>query len=422
MGWLPIGASRQDLVPWRTYYVQQRAWRLYRDNPLAKRIVDLEADIVCGKGFEVTSPDEKLDGILKNHWQHPVNEWPKFLKRYVIEKSIWGEALMPVTVNPVNGLVLLGWVDPSNISGVKKCSELAKFDGKVMLKMDMDGKAKSLENIRYSLKTDRLEGDAFFFRRNSPIGATRGIPDLYPLIDWLEGHEKMLFDQMERVGLLNSFIWDVTLAGFDASEIADWAQKRTAPDPGTVRAHNESETWKAESPDLGAGDMTESEKQIKRHIVGGTGYPEHWFGATGEVTRSTAAEMGFSAVKTAESRQDSEVRDVVDVTKYVRQEAYMHRQITDMDAPINVMAPTISEDDQIKVAETFHTVVQALAIASINGWADDDTALNILSQVVTKFGIDADMQDIKARLNDVKASDLTAYKSAAEKAANMEAE
>lgn len=346
-----------------------------------------------------------------------MNDWPGFMRDYVREKTIWGEALMPVSTG--QGMVYLGWVDPSNIVDVKKCQESGKWDGQVALRCGKNGTERIyLENIRYMMGEDALSGDAFFFRRNSVIGATRGVSDLYPFIDWVRGHEQMLFDQMERVGLLNSFIWDVTLKGEDQSGVVEWTKRQSAPDPGSVRAHNESEIWQTLTPDIHASDAAESSTSVKKHIASAWGFPEHWVGAADDVNRATAAETDFPTQSTLSARSRTERTDTGRVMAFVLQTAHSAGQVG-ADAPFRVESPPVQNTDLEKVAASFQHTIGALAVARTNSWTDDDTAIEILSMFAGKFGIEVEASELKERLNNPSTADMEMYKKAGEMAQNM---
>lgn len=416
-----IGGTYRDMYAYQHSRAQALSYRLWRENPLAKRIIELETDIVCGDGFSVSSPDDALDEVLQTHWNHPANNWKKYLYDYVREISIWGEILLPVSIGPVDGLVLLGWIDPSNISGVLKCSQNSKFDGQVVLRHGFDSQPETLEIIRHRLDMpdEGAMGDAFFFRRNSPIGATRGVPDLYPLVDWLDGHDRVLFDQMERVGLLNAFVWDVTLQGADQNKINEWAKNRKAPRPGSVRVHNENEKWDQVTPNIGQGDVSEAGLTTKRHILAGRGLPGHWFADPEDANRATATKMDFSAVKTLGSRQRQDVDQVHFIMCFVRDQAISARTIRrTKKSTINVSHPMISEEDMVRVAESYHQTVQALAIARVNGWTSDSQAIKILCGFSAKFGVEMSEEEVRRDLDAVPTADMEPYRRATEKARN----
>ena len=81
------------------------------------------------------------------------------------------------------------------------------------------------------------------------------------------------------------------------------AAEIAAPAPGTVRVHNEGETWQAISPTLQAQDAGAGARLFRNHALSGLGWPEHWFGGGGDVNRATAAEMGDPAFKTLLARR-----------------------------------------------------------------------------------------------------------------------
>ena len=91
--------------------------------------------------------------------------------------------------------------------------------------------------------------------------------------------------------------------GADDEKVKEKARSIKAPTPGSVRVHNDSETWKAESPDIKAGDTADGARLFRNHVLGGATIPEHWFGGGGDVNRSTGDSMGEPTFKAFSMRQ-----------------------------------------------------------------------------------------------------------------------
>ena len=431
-GWLdpddhlyrPLTGSPRDVSGFTLARAQQLSFYLWDTNPFAKRILELERDIICGDRFRVETQDEDLQRALNQHWKDPQNKWDFFLPQYCLEWKIWGEQLWPVTINPINGRVMLGYIDPSNIKAVRKHPTNQKFEGEVVLRTAPGETEKILKVILpdmdiASKSYGRLNGEAFFFKKNSVIGATRGRPDLFSLVDWMDGYDKMLFDQLERVGLLNAFIWDVTLKGYDQTRVNEWLRNRkTPPRSGSVRAHNDNETWQAVAPSLNSEDVSTGARMIKNHILGSRNLPEHFFAEGGNVNRATAGEMDFPTIK-ALGRQQADLKHIITtVMEFVRDQAILAKEIreTEEGKTITVQAPEISTKDIQRIGNTMNQVVQSMAVAREKGWATDEQCVKITCAFFGQLGVDCSPDEAMDLIDDVPAGEMVDYLKLAERA------
>ena len=420
-----LNASPRDMSAHRFERAQRLSYWLWDTNPLAKRILELEKDIIVGDGFKVTTPDEDLQRVIDDHWNDPQNDWDTFLPKYYLDLKIFGEAIWPVTVNPINGVVQVGYIDPGRVKVVKKHPDNQKFEGEVWLKVPVGAPEKMLTVILtdtdpMSESFGRLSGECFFFALNKTMGATRGRPDLMPLIDWCDGLDKQLFDHMERTGLLNAFIWDVTIDGADDEFIKKWVKKRKTPKPGSMRVHNEKVTWEAKSPQNRARETSDSTQMIKNYVTGSRTLPEHWFGSGGDVNRATAQEMEFPTVKTLSAQQTYLKYMVRQIVRFVRDRAIIGKEIaeTEEGKEIQVDAPEISSRDMVRIGSTMQTVVSALALARTNGWTGDEQAIKIIAQLSKQLGVEYSPEEVLELLNDVPAEEQKMFGKAAEEMRN----
>ena len=144
----------------------------------------------------------------------------------------------------------------------------------------------------------RLTGECFYWTINKARAASRGISDLFAAADWVAGYDQMLFALMNQMDALSRFIWDVRLEGMTAEQIRDWLKENgTPPRPNSIRAHNEKVSWQAVAPPVQAADRSEGVRLIKNFILGGMGFPEHWFADGAATNRATALEQGEPTLK-----------------------------------------------------------------------------------------------------------------------------
>ena len=132
----------------------------------------------------------------------------------------------------------------------------------------------------------------------------RGRSDLLGQIDWLDAYDEVLFNELDRIGYLRAFVWDVTLSGADPAAVKEYEKTFTPPAPNSTFVHNDSVKLEAKSPSLQAADTSESARLLRNHVLGGSTTPEHWFGGGGDVNRAAASEMGEPTFKIYTGRQN----------------------------------------------------------------------------------------------------------------------
>lgn len=402
--------SGRDLMPASQDRMQQVSYYLYVTNPQAHRIIEIGVDFVVGEGFTVEAEDPAVQEEIDAFWTDPVNGLDLAIREYTRELATFGELCLAVASNPVNGRTRVGYIDPAYIETVEY-STLEALPGiavtvpqTVVLRMQAGEKAgRRLTVVHrdedpYSATFGQLVGDCLYFAINKARAGTRGISDLFALADWIDGYDQMLFALMNQIDALSRFIWDVTLKGMTEPQIVEWLSKHgTPPKSGSVRAHNENATWKAESPSLNASDKTEGARVIKNMALGGAGIPEHWFAEGGNTNRATALEQGEPTLKMLTSRQL-----LVKAILSLLVELVVDRKIAvgvlkpAVDRKFQVKAPDLSPKDQAKITTALGTAMQALAFAQQAHAVDRKTIARFLVMMAQPLGIELKVDEILA--------------------------
>ncbi len=414
--WRSLTGSKRDLPSITHDFAIEVAFTLYQQNPLAHRALELMRDYVVGDGITFSAQNPEVAEVLEDFWDDDVNRVPARIFDWALELGLFGEWVPEAFVGGVSGVVRLGHIDPSQIKGVDPVEGNPLVADVVRVKKRGFGiKGKPLKIIR-----DRgngvLEGDVFYFRINAVSNATRGWPDLLHVADWLDNYDRLLWDMAERAALIRSFIWDVTLKGADQVQIDAWLRKnRTAPKAGSVRAHNESEEWRPEAPELGSSETAQEAEVLLEHIAGGMGLPKHWLSSAEDVNRATALEMGAPTVRRLAARQQYFLRCLSQIVRYVLEQAQAAGRIKTTEGLVEVFedgepvlepdgspklvlpwqavqlqAPEISPKDVAAAGQLFVNVANALSVAKVEGWLNDQAAREVLAVVLSQLGFEFD--------------------------------
>lgn len=382
------------------------AEHLWRTNLLANRLIELPLAYLLAKGVRLTHPDEKLQQLLDRHWNDGINCWDIKLVKRLRELSLFGEQCWPVFVGS-NGFVRVGYLDPNQIATRLMDPDNAEQPIGIVTKKDRKGNARRYRVIVnapetvFSKRTQEIrqtliDGDCFFWRVNDLCASTHGASDLLAQIDWLDGYDQFLFGEMERADFMRAFVWDVTLKGADPLTVEQRARSIVPPKPGSVRVHNDQESWAAVTPELQAHDGDAAAKLFRNHVLGGATMPEHWYGGAGDVNRSTASSMSEPTEKTFEMRQRLVGHMLIELGKFVLRAKWRlldgeldDDQQTTLDQ-LAVAWPEMSTKDTTRYAAALQQVVAAAVLAIEQGLLPRRAAVAVIATVAAQLGVEID--------------------------------
>lgn len=386
-----ITQTDKDLAPAKQDKMIDVGVYLWQKNVMAKRAIDLQTNYVLAGGITYIAKDEKVKETLDKFWNDPVNAWDLKQDSRVAELSITGEALYQVFVNKISGLVRIGSIDPKQIDFVSRDEKNPEEVSTVKLK----GDEKQYKVIREN-KLGDLEGDVFFFPINKLSYQIRGISDLYACADWYDTFEQSMWTLAERFPQLHAFVYDVTIQGATEEQLKVKAAgiTRNPPRPGSVRVHNEKETWEALTPNLAGRDVADYVNLIRAMAVIGSGFPAHIFGLGDDASnRSVAFEMNEPVVKFIKNRQKY-IKFMFDTMfRYQIQTAKTAGQIPQgADETFSVIIKEPSTKDALKNSDVAQRITQALQTAVSQKWISRDSARKVIIPLLQEFGADIDIE------------------------------
>ncbi len=422
------GDGARDLDTLSQERMRTVAVYLWDANVIANRIVELPIAYILGEGARLSANEEALQPVLDGFWRHPINAMDKKLPIKVRELSLYGEQIWPVFVNEVSGQVQLGYIHPSRLKEVVVDPDNPEQPvGLVVTKgvMEKELRYRVVVNGPEDLFTQRTQalrqtftdGDVFYFAVNTLSTTRRGRSDLRAPADWLDAYDQFLFGELERYNFLRAFVWDVTVTGADDTKIKEKARSIKAPTPGSVRVHNESEVWKAETPDLQAADTSNGARLFRNHVLGAASIPEHWFGGGGDVNLATAAEMGGPTYKMFSMRQ-REIRHMLEeVGRFVIRQSILAKECrepdwTDPRLKVQVVFPEMIPSDTTKYAAALSQVAAACVTSMEAGLLSEAAAVGLLATVAGRLGyeLDPDAELAAARERKKRRAEEDAFK------------
>jgi len=404
------GATSRDLTPLTQSRMRELALYLWESNLLANRMVELPLAYILGEGVRLTVPDDDAQGWLDAFWNDPINALDIKLAKKVRELALFGEQCWPAFVHPASGHVRLGYLDPELIETVVTDPDNAEQPIGIVTCKDRKGVSRRyrvIVNGPEEVFSDRTRairrtfdtGECFYFKINDLSNGRRGRSDLLAQADWADAYEQFLFGEIDRASFMRAFMWDVTLKGATGDEVKERARTITPPSPGAVRVHNDSEEWRAESPDLKAYQTSEHARLFRNHMLGGGTIPEHWYGGGGDVNRSTGESMGEPTFKVFSMRQRFIGHILEEMGRFVlsrrldpsgRSSPYF----PDPDPQLTPRAewPEMTARDTTQYAAALQQVVVAVGMAVDRGMMTELLAVRIIHSVAGRLGVECDAE------------------------------
>lgn len=425
------GGGRRDLSPLDQSRMLAVSRYLYDAHPLAAWMVDQRVALLVGDElgysieidgdalgltYEQTADLEKrIKRALDRFWDGPVFSVRFRADELLTSAFVDGELLLPiVTRNAIDGLPQFDMTDASQIHGVHlKAGSGLLVDAVELTPKNPGEPGKRLAPVAFNPESQRLEGDAFFFRYSFIANQARGRSLLLRVSDWLDVHDQFLYARADRATLMNAMVWHVTLKNATPDQVREKAaeiRKDPPSKPGTVRVTNDAEEWSAKTPDLKAEDATAESKLLRNYILGSMSTPESWFADGGDTTRTTAGEQNDIALM-ALRRERKRVRTLFrtmlhfayDEIHAAQPGVYPSRMTGAV--KIDVDLPPLDEKDISRLGGVVQNLEAALEAAIAQQLISRKTARKVFLHIVDRLGVPVDPDDEKRTIAEEKETD-----------------
>lgn len=397
-------ATLRDLNPLMHDRMLQVCYFLAVTTPFGKRIVEILSDYTVGKGIRVTAKDPRVQEVIDDFWKDEVNNMDEQLESISDELTIFGEMCVPVAVNPVDGSVRIGYIDPMNIDTIQ-FAEMATADGTASINVPYAVRLRRevgeiVQKPMLLIRRDedpssatygRLNGECFYWAINKVKSASRGFSDLFSLADWIDLFDQMIFDFGDKVRFLNSFVWHYMITGANPKEVDEYKNKLTKDPPrqGGVIVTNEKIKIEAQTPDFKGADMAAGAGMVKKYGTGGAGIPMVLMGDGDDANRATSLEMNAPFTKKIQKRQNKLARCLTQVLNFVIDRAQGAGVLpAGIDIGFTIEFPEVAVKDLQKGAQTLQGVSLALTQGVESGWVTDQTAARAFHTILAEIGID----------------------------------
>ena len=382
------GGPLDFLNPVRQYTQITDSYAMWVKNPLAKFIIDIMMDFVWGDGVTFEAKDPIIQALLDDFYNDIDNDWKGEGEKRIQDLFIYGELFLKLFTSEFAGKVKVTSIFPGSVSNILINQENTEKIEAIKVKQH-NKEEKEYKILTWNEQTESYEGEVLFFKINATVHQPRGLSDLFVRRDWLKLYDKSLYATMDRVGLLLSFVWDVTV---DQAKEPELKKKRNKiitdpPKPGSIRVHNEKEVWKELSPTINGQDFDEIYRLLRSQ--GLAGIPEHFWGLGGNVNQATAKQMSEPFFAKARRRQrhiKNMFKQQFDYVIWVAEAKNMLSKVRDKS-----YALAMSDPDKQKAsmfADTILKFANALTILETNGYIDTEIVDTVVSMLFELIGVD----------------------------------
>ena len=280
----------------------ENSLQAWRENALARRIVNLYTQYVVGPGCGVECDNPEAAAFLDKFWNHPLNHMDVRLDELCDELTRTGNLFILIS-SDIAGMTYIRAVPATAIKNIETAKN--DYEQPQFFEYQEDNQIEIKKVYAEDRLFPTLETRMYHFAVNRPVGGKYGEPDLAPVLIWLQRYSQWLEDRVRLNHYRNSFLFTVKtmLKDEDARKRRQNELNMKPPTPGSILVTNESETWDVISAKLESGDAANDGLAIKKQIAAGTGIPLHFLAEPESQNKASAEAAGGATYKSFEQRQ-----------------------------------------------------------------------------------------------------------------------
>lgn len=275
--------------PWHTYQdLLQQVDDLYRNNPLAHRIIEMNTEFILGQSTQISG-----DPFALAFWNDPQNRMTQRVASWCTELHRTGELFVTLHRNPVSQMSYAREIAASLIDKIETSPQDYQHE------LRYHQLTKDPEGVWWpSHPRPQAPAVCLHFTINRIVGELRGRSDLAPLITWLERYETWLEDRVRINRYKGAYLWQVVVEGALPGQLeAKRAQYSRPPASGSIIVTDANETWNPINPSITAWDAESDGQAIRLMIAAGAALPLHLLGEGVVGTHATAFAMNTATYR-----------------------------------------------------------------------------------------------------------------------------
>jgi hypothetical protein len=361
VGTRSLNQTDRDRYTYDRSQILEQCLEAWRENPIARRIVELTSQYVVGGGLTVNTKDEAAGQFLDSVWTHRLNRMETRVFELCDELTRTGNLFVLLSTD-AGGMSYIRALPASNIDEI--VSKENDIEQPVSFKLkaginDLD----PAPLPAYDPTTDTNDKPVVLhYAINRPAGAQWGEPDLAPLLRWMSRYSNWLEDRARLNRYRNAFLYVVSakFASEAQRKARQTALNAAPPQPGSILVADENEKWSAIHPRLESSDAEKDGLAIKKMIAAGAGVPMHFLAEPESSTRTTAEAAGGPTYRRMEQRQQFFLwimKDILSVA--LARRAKVDKKINPL-AEISVTGADISSRDNASLSQAAYYMITVL--------------------------------------------------------------
>jgi hypothetical protein len=367
--------NREDIL--------QQCLDAWRDNPLARRIVELTSDYVVGGGIGIEADDKAAHDFLDEWWNHRLNHMPVRSFEWCDELTRSGE-IFPVISTDQSGMSYLRAIPALDIQEITSAPNDVEQE-KSYTQRPTDVGAEPVIWKAYDHAADSPGQDGSFapvmlhYAINRPVGAQRGESDLAALLKWLTRYSAWLEDRVRLNRFRQVFLYWVHRAFANEPERYKRQAELNAnpPNPGSILVTDEEEKWEVLQPRLDSFEAKEDGLAVKKMIASGAGIPMHFLAEPEGSTRTTAEASGGPTFRHFGRRQEFFIYMIGDIARIaLRRRAFVDAKIHP-ETRLKVKGTDISVRDNAMLADAAAKVITGFESLRDRGLITEEELLRV---------------------------------------------
>lgn len=358
--------------------------RVWRENPLARRIVSLTTQYIVGRGIQFHCADMETNRFLDRFWNHPLNQLDQRIPEWLDELTRSGNLFLRLTTD-ASGMTYLRALPASSVARITT----APLDAETTLEFEIRS-ASGIFNDPAGYRTERipvadrlqpaLEDAIFHVAINRPIGTAWGSSDLAPVLKWLRRYSSWLEDRARLNRYRNSFLFVVKsrLSSESQRVQRQKALNMRPPTPGSILVTTENEEWAVLTPKLESHEAGEDGIALKKMIAVGAGVPLHFLAEPESENKASAEASGGSAYRGFEQRQQFFLAQMRELLLLVVGRAAIVDRRLDPNVEIRLIGSDINAGDNLRASQSALNAVQVMRALKDENAVDRDELLRVV--------------------------------------------
>lgn len=328
---------------------------LCRSNPIARRVIEITTEFTLGDGFTISSPNKRIDKIIRDFWNNPLNDMDTQLGEWADEAWRTGDLFILVSVDPA-GSCYVRAIPGESIAMI----ETAPND----YRQEIAYKRDAFDTSPYPAYQPGADQTSFVlhYPLNRMVGATFGESDLLTVKYWIVLYQSFL-ENRARLNYFRQLFTFVLQRNYQSqAEKESYVKSFAANLPkksGGILALGADEMLGVVAPQLGSFEAEVDGLSIKRMIATGAGLPMHYLAEPESSTRTTAEAAGTPTFKRFKSRQQFLRHALANVLQTVIEIRRSYDNTLPTRPQIEISVPDITERDNSNLAMAVQRITAA---------------------------------------------------------------